>query len=172
MKKDTPKKSPHRNPYARKVEKEVEGIRDSLSLAPDTIGLIAAGYEAAQKTHDGGKLFSKAILKRDIAKIRFDIWMANQRTKVRAILLEDREQRLKTYLLSPATKRGFKPTEPKEKEIDDFIKTTSAYRKWREELADLEYAVNMAEKAYFKPLEQRCNLIMNLNKIVYRESPE
>lgn len=171
MKKDTSQKL-HRNPFAVKVEKEVEGARDAFALSRDVIGLISAGLSAAQRTHDGGKLLAKAHLKKEIAEARFDIWLAKQRIKVRQILTQERTMKLRTYVLSPASKRGFKPSEPKEREVDDYIKSTAMYRRWREEIADLKYAVMMADKAYFKPLDARCNLIMSLNKVVYRESPE
>lgn len=171
MKKDTSQKL-HRNAFAVEVERKVDEARDAFAISRDAVGLITAGRAAAQKTHDGGKLLAQATKKRDIAKAHFDIWMAKQRTKVRGILLAEREPALKTYILSPASKRGFKPTEPKQGEIDDYIKSTRIYRKWREDLADLEYALNLAKDAYFKPLDQRCTLIMSLGKIVYRESPE
>ena len=174
MKKSTSTSAPkpHRHPYAKVVEKKVGEAREAFAISRDAVGLISAGMQAAQATHDGGKLLAEATKKRDIAKAHFDICLSRQRSRVREVLYEDRVVALKTYLLSPATKRGFKPSEPKEREIEDYIKQTKAYRKWREELVDLEYAVNLAKEAYFKPLDQRCSLIMSLNKIVYRESPE
>lgn len=107
-----------------------------------------------------------------MASTQFDIWMAKQKRKVKNRLQKEQRHELQVYNMAPARKKGTRPADVKESDVKNYIMSTKTYRLWKEEIDKLEYVAELADKAYFKPMETRCQLIMNLNKLVTRESPE
>ena len=154
------------------TKKKIEALRPSLLVERDVTGLLHSGREAAQRLHDAGKIFGDAKYRFEVSKANFDIWMAKRRRSVKAKLLREYGHRLGVWELAPRKTRGAKPEEPKEQDIKDFIMSTRTYREWREELAGLVSVLELADKASFKPCEVRSHLIMNMNKVLTRDSPE
>lgn len=142
-----------------------------LAIHRDTIGLISQGTTAAQLNHDAGMVLAEAERKLETAQASFDIWLAQKRRKIRDEMIIERKEQLRGWYLQPDTKRGHKPGEVKDYEVKDKIMCLKAYREWRQLLADLRAIKTMADKAYFSPTDRRCHLIMNLSKLINRESP-
>lgn len=158
--------------WIRDTKKKIESIRPTLAVERDVTGLLHSGRDAAQKLHDAGRIFGEAKYRFELSKAQFEIWMAKRRRSVKARLFKETCHRLCVWELAPRKTRGPKPDEPKEQDIKDFILSTRTYREWREELAGLISVLELAEKASFRPCEVKTQLIMNMNKVLTRESPE
>jgi hypothetical protein len=160
--------------WAKSAIERIKNARGILSIHRDTVGLIKQGSEAPTLMHDAAMLLAQARTKLEIAEIKFDIWMARQRRVVREQLLIQREKDkfVYTHAPTPEKRNMAKPAEVKEAEVKDEILMMEDYRKRREEICTLKYTLEIAEKAYFKPMDTRASMIMSLNKIVNREPVE
>jgi hypothetical protein len=165
VKKDT-------NEFCEKAIEEILGARGAFALSRDVAGRVEESLTATQGTHDAARLLCDAKKRLAMATSQFEIWMAKQKRKVKKVLLKQHEHDLRVYNMAPASKKGTRPAEVKEGDVKNYIMSTKTYRLWKEEIDNLEYVAELADKAYFKPMESRCQLIMNLNKLVTRESPE
>ena len=152
--------------------KRIKDCRSRLAVSRDVAGLFKDGRGSTELIHDAAMLVSEARHKLEIYKTKFDIWMAKQRRLQRDVVHQEYHDKTRVWKDSPTGVRGFKPREPKETDVKDKILSSPEYLKHKEVLAKLAYILEAAEKAYFKPLDIRSSMIMSLNKLVTRESPE
>jgi len=153
----------------------IKKCRTALAINRDTTGLFKDGREATTLIHDAAMLVAEARAKLKIEETNFDVWMAAQRRLKRKELRKIFADAYRTWEMAPKKYeiRGPKPpTEIKETDVKDEILTSPEYSKRKEVITRLSYILEAAEKAYFKPLDTRASMIMSLNKLVNRESPE
>jgi hypothetical protein len=158
--------------WASRALLKIEGARGALAIHRDVVGLASQGRQAAQLTHDAGLLLGDAETNYEAALASFDIWMAFKKRTIKLKLQAERKDQLRTWHLAPEKKRGPKPTEVKEYEVKEAVQRLKVYREWRELIATLKGLKVKADKAYFNPSDRRCHLIMNIGKLITRESPE
>lgn len=152
---------------------EIQEARKKLPVCRDTVGLLREGERAAVNMYDAGALYSEAATKFRAAEEEYKIFMARRRRKVRVKLESIRRSKLKVWEEAPNRTRGPKPTrEIKEKEIEDEIVVTIAYRQRREAIIRYKYILDMAEKAIVEPFQTKSMMIMSMKKIVYKGSPD
>ena len=147
-------------------------MRKQLPISRDVVGLLKDGEKASETMADIGLFWAEVKSKLETAEEEFKIWMAIRRRAIRQKMKEERGLQLSIYYGTNSRKRGLKPGEIKEREVDDEIMVTKGYRLRREAILRFQFVYDATSRALVEPFATKSMMIMSMKKTINRGSPD